>query len=61
MKNIIVIGLLVTLSGCGWFDRTVTANLTGYSTHCVKGLSVIQLPSGAFYERDVNDKLVSCK
>lgn len=60
MKNLIAIALIASLTGCGWFDRKITANLTGWSQTCVKGLSVIQMASGAFYELDANGKPVKC-
>lgn len=55
--------LLLTLSmtGCGWFDRSITANIKGYSESCVAGLTVLQFPSGAIYQRNSDDKLVPCR
>ena len=58
MKTVFVALLAIALAGCGWFDRKVTANLTGYSTSCVEGVRYLQFPSGVTvqYERDGKPK-----
>ena len=47
MKIPLLLLLAVSLSGCGWFDRKVTANITGYSTSCIEGVRYLQFASGA--------------
>jgi hypothetical protein len=46
IRYIVLVVLASSLAGCGWFDRKVTANLTGYSTSCIEGVSYLQFPSG---------------
>jgi hypothetical protein len=47
MKAILLaLAVSVSLTGCGWFDRHVVANITGYSTICVEGINYLQFPSG---------------
>ena len=43
-----VLGLALGAAGCGWFDRKIVRNLTGYSILCVKetNVSYVQGPSG---------------
>ncbi|AEG91588.1 hypothetical protein [Ramlibacter tataouinensis] len=59
MNKLVVMVLAMALAGCGWFDRKVTANLTGYSVACVEGVRYLQFPSGVTvqYERDGRPKL----
>ena len=42
------------LAGCGWFERKVTANVTGHAVSCIDGVRYLQFPSGVTvqYERD---------
>lgn len=63
MKKVLIIALALTMTGCGWFDRKITANLTGYATTCVKetGVLYVQGPSGMAPLYDINGKLVACK
>jgi hypothetical protein len=58
MKTAVLLLLALALTGCGWFDRKVTANLTGYSTSCIEGVRYLQFPSGVTvqYERDGRPK-----
>ena len=48
------------LSGCGWFDRKVTANLTGYSTSCVDGVRYLQFASGVTVQYDRDGRVRTC-
>ena len=36
----LVLGLVAATlsSGCGWFERKVTANITGHAVTCVEGV-----------------------
>lgn len=49
------------LTGCGWFEREVVANVTGFSKVCVEGVTYLQFPSGVAPQYTVDGKLVSCK
>lgn len=49
------------LTGCGWFERKVVANVTGFSKVCVEGVTYLQFPSGVTPQYTVDGKLVSCK
>jgi hypothetical protein len=48
------------LSGCGWFERKVTANLTGYAVSCVDGVAYLQFPSGVTVQYDRNGRIKTC-
>lgn len=67
MKKLLTVSVLAAvtlgLTGCGWFDRKIVANLTGYTTLCVKETNVqyVQGPSGLAPLVDVNGKPVACK
>jgi hypothetical protein len=61
MKFLIVIAAAVSLTGCGWFDRYVVANTTGYSRTCVDGVMYLQFPSGATPQYNINGSLRGCK
>jgi hypothetical protein len=57
----IVVGLAVlALSGCGWFDRKIVANFTGYSKICIDGVQYLQFPSGVTPQYTQENKLVTC-
>ena len=62
MKKSIVVLLIacVILGGCGWFDRKVTANVTGYSQSCINGVSYLQFPSGVTVEWTRESKVKTC-
>jgi uncharacterized lipoprotein len=59
MKTIVVLSV-VLLSGCGWFDRKIVANVTGYSKTCVEGVTYLQFPSGVTPQITLESKPVSC-
>ena len=61
MKHLVIFGLVMTLSGCGWFDRYFTANLTGWSRTCVEGVAYLQFPSGVTVEYTVEGKIKTCR
>jgi hypothetical protein len=46
IKYCLVLLLCAGLSGCGWFERKVTANITGHAVACVDGIRYLQFPSG---------------
>lgn len=48
------------LGGCGWFERKVTANLTGYAVSCVDGVAYLQFPSGVTVQYDRNGRIKTC-
>lgn len=59
---LILILAVASVSGCGWFDRYVTANVTGYSIICVKETDVkyVQGPSGLAVLVDKRNMPVPC-
>jgi hypothetical protein len=57
---VLLLLLAVSLSGCGWFDRKVTANLTGYSTSCIDGVRYLQFASGVTVQYDREGRVRSC-
>jgi hypothetical protein len=60
--KLILIGLsTLALTGCGWFDRYVVANTTGYSKTCVEGVVYLQFPSGATPQYNIDGSLKGCK
>jgi hypothetical protein len=48
------------LGGCGWFERKVTANLTGYAVSCVDGVAYLQFPSGVTVQYDRSGRIKTC-
>jgi hypothetical protein len=59
MKTMVVLSV-VLLTGCGWFDRKIVANVTGYSKTCVEGVTYLQFPSGVTTQVTLEGKPVSC-
>ena len=57
---LLLLGASMTLSGCGWFDRYAVANLTGYSSQCVDGVSYLQFPSGVTVQYTRDGKVKNC-
>ena len=51
----------LTLTGCGWFERKVVANFTGYGKVCVDGVTYLQFASGAAVQVNTEGKPVACK
>ena len=61
-STLLVASLAFALSGCGWFDRKVTANLTGYANVCVDGVTYLQFSSGVTVKYDAaTGKPAACK
>lgn len=57
---IVILGTFL-LTGCGWFERKVVANFTGYSKVCVEGVTYLQFPSGVTPQYSADGKLVACR
>jgi len=58
-----IIFLLVTsasLTACGWFERKVTANITGHAVTCVEGVAYLQFPSGVTVQYDRTGRIKTC-
>ena len=60
MKLAVLALLAATLAGCGWFDRKVTANITGYSTSCIEGVRYLQFPSGVTVQYHPDGRIRTC-
>ena len=64
MKNarLIVLALVVSIlfTGCGWFDRKISAVTGGATKTCVDGVTYLQFTSGAAVQVDKNGKPVPC-
>lgn len=64
MKKLSILVILMAtllMSGCGFYDRYVTANVTGYSTSCIDGVSYLQFPSGATVQYNADGTVKKCK
>ena len=61
MKLLLIAVSALALTGCGWFDRYVVANTTGYSRTCVDGVMYLQFPSGATPQYNIDGSLKGCK
>jgi hypothetical protein len=61
IKMILIAALAATLTGCGWYERKVVANITGYSKTCVEGVTYLQFPSGVTPQLNVEGRPVACK
>jgi hypothetical protein len=61
MKLVLIAVSALALTGCGWFDRYVVANTTGYSRTCVDGVMYLQFPSGATPQYNIDGSLKGCK
>lgn len=60
MKTTAAALALALLSGCGWFDRKVTANITGHSIACVEGVRYLQFPSGVTVQFERDGRVKTC-
>jgi hypothetical protein len=61
MHRVYFIVLISTLmSGCGWFERKFTANITGHAVTCVEGVAYLQFPSGVTVQYDRNGRIKTC-
>jgi hypothetical protein len=61
MKYVVITAAVLALSGCGWFERKVVANLTGYSKICIDGVQYLQFPSGVTPQYTQENRIVTCK
>jgi hypothetical protein len=61
IKMILIAALAATLTGCGWYERKVVANITGYSKTCVEGVTYLQFPSGVTPQVNLEGLPVACK
>jgi len=61
MKLILIAVSALALTGCGWFDRYVVANITGYSKICIEGVTYLQFPSGVTPQLNLEGLPVACK
>jgi hypothetical protein len=61
IKMILIAALAATLTGCGWYERKVVANITGYSKTCIEGVTYLQFPSGVTPQLNIEGRPVDCK
>jgi len=61
VKVIAGIVVVLTLTGCGWFDRKIAAITGGASKTCVDGVMYLQFTSGAAVQYSQDGKVVDCK
>jgi hypothetical protein len=61
IKMILIAALAATLTGCGWYERKVVANITGYSKTCVEGVTYLQFSSGVTPQLNIDGLPVACK
>ena len=61
IKMILIAALAATLTGCGWYERKVVANITGYSKICVEGVTYLQFTSGVTPQVNLDGRPVACK
>lgn len=54
------LALCTTLAGCGWFERKVTANVTGHAVACVDGVRYLQFPSGVTVQYGRDGRIMTC-
>lgn len=60
MRIAIFCFLISLLTGCGWIDRYVVANATGWSEQCVDGVSYLQFPSGVTVKYQADGTIALC-
>jgi outer membrane lipopolysaccharide assembly protein LptE/RlpB len=61
MKTVLATVAVLMLSGCGWYERKVVANITGYTKICVEGVTYLQFSSGATPQVNLEGLPVACK
>lgn len=59
--TILIVFTSFALTGCGWFERKIVANFTGYSKVCIEGVTYLQFPSGVTPQYQSDGKLVICQ
>jgi hypothetical protein len=60
-KLVLIAVSAVVLTGCGWYERKVVANITGYTKICVEGVTYLQFSSGATPQFNLQGLPVACK
>jgi len=60
MKTTIFILALMTLTGCGKFDRGV-ASLTGHAATCIEGVTYYQFTSGVTVAYNTKGQIKTCE
>lgn len=60
MKYLGITILALMMTGCGWFDRTVSTVTGGATKTCIDGVTYLQFTSGATVHVDANGKPRSC-
>lgn len=61
MKFISIFLLCLTISGCGFFDKYVVANVPDYSRQCVDGVQYLRFPSGVSVAYETTGKVKVCQ
>lgn len=59
-RRLLAAALALALTGCGWFERKVTANVTGHAVACIEGVRYLQFPSGVTVQYDRDGKVRTC-
>ena len=59
-RAVLMVLLAASTGGCGWFERKVTANITGHAVTCVEGVSYLQFPSGVTVQYDRSGRIKTC-
>ena len=61
LTGMLLVCMIVSMSGCGKWDRAVSAVTGAPSKVCVDGVSYLQFTSGATVQLDSTGKPVLCK
>lgn len=59
-RILLILAVTSTVAGCGWFERKVTANITGHAVTCVEGVAYLQFPSGVTVQYDRSGRIKTC-
>jgi len=59
-RTVVILLASWSVSGCGWFERKVTANITGHAVTCVDGVAYLQFPSGVTVQYDRSGRIKTC-
>ncbi|KQT13298.1 hypothetical protein [Ramlibacter sp. Leaf400] len=59
-RIVLIFAISTLLGGCGWFERKVTANITGHAVTCVEGVAYLQFPSGVTVQYDRSGRIKTC-
>ncbi len=60
VRVLLVVVTSAAVAGCGWFERKVTANITGHAVTCVEGVAYLQFPSGVTVQYDRTGRIKNC-